>query len=118
MPPELEKESEPFSSPVRRPAALGALWLPNQSVMSYNKPMAKATIELDERIASALRAQAEARQMPLAAFLEQIASANLPPVTASPITEGEWNRMFDEVSSDTVPSSSSFPRSEIYGDHD
>jgi len=86
--------------------------------LGYNKPMATATIEIDERVAAALRAQADALRMPLTAFLEQIAASALPPVSTSSMTEEEWNRMFDEVSSDASASLSTFSRAEIYSDHD
>lgn len=80
--------------------------------------MATAIIEIDERVAAALRAQAEARQLPLTAFLECIARTGLPPVSSVPVTEEEWNRMFDDVSSDVPTSQSTLSRADIYFDHD
>ena len=65
--------------------------------MGYNAAMAKATIEMDEWVAAALRAQAEAQQLSLMAFLERIAWTGLHPLTYLPISEGKWGRMFDEV---------------------
>jgi hypothetical protein len=80
--------------------------------------MAIATIKVDERVAAALRAQAEARQLPLTAFLQRIAEESFPEDAALPSSEDEWNHMFDEVSSDGPAQQSSFSRADIYSDHD
>lgn len=71
--------------------------------------MATATIEIDERVATALRAQAEAHQLQLKLFLERIAGTRLPPLLPLPVTEEDWNRMFDRVSSGFPPSQSTSP---------
>jgi hypothetical protein len=86
--------------------------------VGYNEFMATATIEVDERIAAALRAQAEARHLPLTTFLQRIAEISLPAVPPSPNTEEEWIRMFDDVSADSPNPGSNFSRADIYFDHD
>jgi hypothetical protein len=80
--------------------------------------MAIVTIEIDERVATALRAQAEADHLPLTAFLERIAGISVLPLPSLPITEEEWNQMFDEVSCDSPKSHLTFSRADIYFDHD
>ena len=81
--------------------------------------MATAVIEVDERVAAALRAQAEARQVPLTTFLQCVAENGFPAMPTPPlVTEEEWNRMFDEVSADSPTPEGEFSRADIYIDHD
>ncbi|MGN6386838.1 MAG: hypothetical protein ACTHMT_11430 [Verrucomicrobiota bacterium] len=82
--------------------------------------MAKATIELEERVAAALLAQAEAQHLPLDTFLERIVSGILPQVSFAPATEEEWNQMFDAVSAKAKAPSLQAPlsREDLYFDHD
>ena len=80
--------------------------------------MATAVIEVDERVATALRAQAEARQLPLTVFLQQIADAGALVNLTSPFSEEEWNQALDEVSGLHPVLPSNFSRADIYSDHD
>lgn len=80
--------------------------------------MATAVIEVDEQVAAVLRAQAEARQLPLTAFLQQIAEASAPVNLTPSLTEDEWNRAIDEVSGEFPVLGAEFSRADIYRDHD
>ena len=75
-------------------------------------------IQVDKKVAEMLRAQAEARQLPLSEFLQRLALSNLPLNSPPPLSEGEWNRIIDEASSDSPRLPHDFSRKDIYFDHD
>ena len=77
-----------------------------------------ALIEIDERIAAALMAQATVRDMTLQSFLERI-SETASPLNALPeLALADVERSIDEASSELPLLPDSFSRSDIYSDHD
>jgi len=80
--------------------------------------MATALIEVDEKVAAALKAQAVRRNLPLAEFLKEIAADNQVVDDPLPLSEKEWNRALDEVSDDLPSLPRNFSREDIYFDHD
>lgn len=75
-------------------------------------------IEVEKKVAEMLRAQAEARELPLSEFLQRLALSNLPLNSPPPLTAEEWSRIIDEVSSDSPKLPHDFSRRDIYTDHD
>jgi hypothetical protein len=80
--------------------------------------MATAMIEVDVKVAAALQAQAATCNLPLSDFLKEIATSNGFISDPLPLSEEEWNRSFDEVSSDSPVLPVGFNREDIYFDHD
>jgi hypothetical protein len=79
--------------------------------------MATAMIEVDEKVAAALQAQADLRRLSLPEFLRQIAAVNRPNQPEN-LTEQEIERMINEVSDDLPSLPANFSREDIYFDHD
>lgn len=77
-----------------------------------------AVIEIQESTAAALRAQADARDLSLEAFLQRIAEASTPinPTAALPLADLE--RFIDELATESPVLASTSSRAEIYADHD
>jgi hypothetical protein len=80
--------------------------------------MAMANIQIDEKIAAILRTQAEARDLPLGNFLQQLATSASPVNQDTRLTDEELDRLIDEASSDSPILPADFNRSDIYSDHD
>jgi hypothetical protein len=80
--------------------------------------MANATIEVDEKVAAALRAQAELRHIPVSTFLQHLIQLNVPIPGAEPLNNDDWDRAIDEVSGDFPVLPADFSRADIYSDHD
>jgi hypothetical protein len=77
-----------------------------------------AVIEIDERVAEALRAQASVRELSLGAFLQQLAEAASPVNPTAVLTPADFDRSIDELVSETGGLPSNFSRADIYADHD
>lgn len=77
-----------------------------------------ALIELEERTAAVLRAQAELRDMTLEVFLSRIAEAATPVSSAPPLSVAEMDRSLDELLAESPVLPAAFSRSDIYNDHD
>jgi len=74
-------------------------------------------IELDDKVAAALQAQAELLRVSLPEFLGQIAAVgaiNQP----EKLTDAEFERLLDETSDDLPSLPRNFSREDIYFDHD
>lgn len=74
-------------------------------------------IQLHDAVAAALSAQAQAEGLSLEAYLTQLAAAGggmVPP----PITGAELERLLDEASVAGPAPQCTYPRSDIYRDHD
>ena len=80
--------------------------------------MGLASIEVDEKVAALLRAQAEARQLPLSDFLRKLAISTVSINTDAPLSNEEWERAIDEGSGEFPVLPSTFNRADIYIDHD
>ena len=80
--------------------------------------MATAMIEVDERVAAALRAQAQSRDLPLSEFLHHLAAGATPLNSPALLSDAEWHQALDEVSSDLPVLPADFSRADIYLDHD
>jgi hypothetical protein len=76
-----------------------------------------ALIELEDRTAAALLAQAQARKLPLETFLRQLAEGVMPLQGARPKTAHEFDTLIDEESA-TSPILPPLSRTDIYSDHD
>jgi hypothetical protein len=74
-------------------------------------------VSLDVRIASALEARASAQGLSVQAYLETIAlsEARQP---AHAITQDELDRLLDQEALTGPSPEGTFPRVELYGDHD
>ena len=77
-----------------------------------------AFIEIEERVAAALRAQADVRAMSLEAFLQRIAETATPLNSAPALALADMERSLDELATELPVLPDSFSRSEIYADHD
>jgi len=78
------------------------------------------SIRVDRDTLDALTARAKARGVSLDVYLRELA-AEESPAAARELTEAEFDRWLDELSSGPVPASSlppDFSRRDIYGDHD
>jgi hypothetical protein len=80
--------------------------------------MGMASIEVDERVAALLRAQAEARQLPLSDFLQKLAVSTGSINTNRPMSDDEWGSAIDEGSGEFPVLPATFSRADIYSDHD
>lgn len=74
-------------------------------------------IALDEDIAAALNAKAAAQGMTVQAYLEAIALCQ-PPCGAARITPDELDRLLDQEVTVGQSPIGTFPRAELYNDHD
>lgn len=86
--------------------------------LGYSLFMPTALIEVDEQVAASFRAQAKARQIPLADFLRQLSQQIAPIEIVPPLTEKEWNEAIESVTDDLPVLPSDFSRVDIYKDHD
>jgi hypothetical protein len=77
-----------------------------------------ALIEIEERIAQALRAQADVREMTLEAFLQRIAETATPINSTPEFALADFDKSVDEASSEWPVLPPAFSRSDIYSDHD
>jgi hypothetical protein len=75
-------------------------------------------IELEDQTAQTLRAQAKARNLPLDAFLKQLAEASTPLNAASGIPVADFDRLIDSEAGNYPPLPPPFSRADIYDDHD
>jgi hypothetical protein len=80
--------------------------------------MATSAIEVDEKVAAMLRAQAAARQLPLSEFLQRLALSNAPLNQEPALTEDEWSGLIEQASSESPLLPNDFSRRDIYSDHD
>ena len=80
--------------------------------------MATATIEVDEKVADAFRAQAEALHLPLAEFLKELAFTWNPSLEAKPLSGEELESILDAASGEYPVLPEDFSREDIYFDHD
>jgi hypothetical protein len=79
------------------------------------------TIEIDERTAQALEAQAKARGLPLDVYLSVLAGGKDADLEWRQPSLEELNRALDELSADAIDAPSlpaDFSRADIYHDHD
>ena len=77
-----------------------------------------AVIEIEERTAAALRAQADARDLSLEAFLRRIAEAATPINSMPTLPLAEFEKTVDELATESAVLPSSFSRADIYTGHD
>ena len=77
-----------------------------------------AVIEIEERTAAALRAQADARELSLEAFLQRIAEATSPINRTLTLPLAEFDKTIDELATESIVLPSNFSRADIYADHD
>jgi hypothetical protein len=80
--------------------------------------MATAMIEVDEQVAASLRAQAAAREIPLADFLRQFSQHITPIGSDSLLNDEEWDEAVQSVMKDLPVLPQDFSRADIYDDHD
>ena len=74
-------------------------------------------IQLQDSVAAALTARAQAEGLSLEAYLEQLAKAGSPAVVPK-LSGEELSRLLDEASVAGPPSETSYSRADIYLDHD
>lgn len=77
-----------------------------------------ALIEVDDRIAQALRAQADVRDMTVQAFLQRIVDTASPVNPNPAFAAAEFDQSIDDASSDSPVLPNRFSRADIYIDHD
>lgn len=77
-----------------------------------------AKIEVEERVADALRAQARARDLPLEIFLERISEIATPIAMTPEVSPEEQDRLIVDASGESPALNATFSRSDIYSDHD
>ena len=77
-----------------------------------------AVIEIEERTAAALRAQAKARDLSLDAFLRRIAETAAPINSTPMLALSDIERSIDELATESLVLPASFSRADIYADHD
>jgi hypothetical protein len=80
--------------------------------------MPKATIEIEEKVAELLRAQAESRSLPLSQYLSEIAFSNGSLKSAESLSAEEFERLLDENATPGPVLPEDFSRKDIYNDHD
>ena len=76
------------------------------------------SIELEDRTAQALRAQAKARNLPLDTFLRQIAEASTPLNAVSGMPIADLDRLIEAEAGSYPSLPASFSRADIYDRHD
>ena len=74
-------------------------------------------VQLDDDVAAALTAKAAAQGMTVQAYLESLLLSGSPR-PASRLSLEELDRLLDEEATIGPSPSGSFPRSELYSDHD
>ena len=75
-------------------------------------------IEIEDRVAAALRAQANVRDLSLDAFLQRIAETGTPLNTTPAWALADIERTLDELSTESPVLPDSFSRAEICAEHD
>lgn len=75
------------------------------------------TVQLNDHVAAALQAKAAAQGLTLQAYLESIALAETSDSTPS-LSFDEFERLLDAESGGGTSPTGTFPRAEIYSDHD
>jgi hypothetical protein len=75
-------------------------------------------IELDDKVAAALQAQADALRLSLPEFLNRIAASAPQAKQGENLTDEEFDRLIEEASDDTPSLPGNFSREDIYFDHD
>lgn len=75
------------------------------------------TVQLDDAVAAALTAKAAAQGLTLEAYLQKMAQ---PPAVRPPrrLTVEELDQLLDEEATTGFSPTGTFPRSELYSDHD
>ena len=76
------------------------------------------SIELEDRTAQALRAQAKARNLPLDEFLKQIAEATAPLNAAPRLHVADLDSLIEAEAGSYPSLPASFSRADIYDQHD
>ena len=77
-----------------------------------------AVIEIEERIAAALRAQATVRDLSLNAFLQRIAETASPLNSTPTLALADFDRSIDELVTESPVLPGLFSRADVYADHD
>ncbi len=78
-----------------------------------------ATVELQESVHARLAAQANAEGLTLEAYLEKIADSRVSASkSSSKLSSEELDRLLDAEASDDVTYQGTYPRADIYLDHD
>jgi len=77
-----------------------------------------AVIEIEDKLAKALRAQAAVRDMTLETFLKRIAEMATPIHPATEFLPEEFDRSIAELSSESPVLPGDFSRADLYADHD
>jgi hypothetical protein len=80
--------------------------------------MATALIEVDEKVAAALKAQADLRRLSVPDFLNQIATNAAPINKPERLSDQEWEAAMDEITDSMPILPTGFSREDIYFDHD
>jgi hypothetical protein len=80
--------------------------------------MGMALIEVDERIAAALKAQADARSLPVSKLLEEIVECKNSVAEPEQLSKEEWIRIFEDAAEDLPVLPADFSRDDIYSDRD
>jgi hypothetical protein len=76
------------------------------------------SIELEDRTAEALHAQARARNLPLDSYLKQIASTATPLNASAGMPADDFDLLLHAVAGDHPSLPAAFSRADIYTDHD
>lgn len=76
------------------------------------------TIELDDKVAAALRAEADLRGVSLSDFLRDVAISGTAVNRPAELSEEEFERTIDEISDNSGVLPKDFDREDIYFDHD
>ena len=76
------------------------------------------SIELEDRTAEDLRAQAKARNLPLDVYLKQIAEAATPLNLTRSLSADDFDHLLDALAGDHPPLPAFFSRADVYEDHD
>jgi hypothetical protein len=79
--------------------------------------MASEKIEIEATVAAELRAQAATHNLPVSEFLKQSILGNYANLTQI-LSDAEWNRALDELSSPGPALPQDFSRADMYSDHD
>ena len=74
--------------------------LPKELLRVYIAWMATALMEVDEKVAAALRAQAEALHLPLSEFLREMASPKVLSAEPNRLSDAEFEALLDSAASD------------------
>ena len=75
-------------------------------------------VELEDKTAEALLAQAKARNLPLSTFLQCLAASSIPVNSSQAIAMEEIDALIDSAAGNYVTLPVSFSRADIYHNHD